>query len=117
MNRHSALLLPMLFVLVQCASPPPPVGQARADAATLAACRQHADAVYDRQNRDSIYTISNRNSPFSANDSYGDVDRGLPQRYGYESMTRDCVRNTGLETNRTDTVAPEPAQPQSQPQP
>jgi hypothetical protein len=101
----------MLLAPAQSARPPPPFGQARADAETLAACRQHANAVYDRQNRDSIYTINNRNTPYSANDSYSDVDRGLSQRYGYENMTRDCVRNTGLETNRIDTVAPEPAQP------
>ena len=67
MSRRLALLLPMLLALQQCAPPPPPVGQARADAATLAACREHADAVYDRQNRDSIYTINNRNTPYSAN--------------------------------------------------
>ena len=54
------LLLLSVFALVRCTPPPPPTGQARADAETLAACREHANAVYDRNNRDTIYTISNR---------------------------------------------------------
>jgi hypothetical protein len=112
MSRLTVLLLPML-ALAQCAPPPPPVGQARADAATRAACRQHADAVYDRNNRDTIYTISSANTPFSANYTPGVVTRGLPQRFGFESMVRDCERNTGAEAGRSDTtpLAPTPATP------
>src|SRR3954452_415027 len=105
------LLGPILLGVAACEVPPPPTGQARADAATRAACREHADAVYDRQHRDTIYTISSRDTPFSANYTPGVVDRGLPQRYGHENMIRDCIRNTGTETNRSDTVAPEPIQP------
>ena len=94
MSRALALFLPLL-ALPHAQPPPPPTGQARADAATLAACREHADAAYDRTHRDTIYSISSRDSPFSANYTPGVVDRGLPQRYGHESMMRDCVRNTG----------------------
>ena len=90
-----------MLALAQCAPPPPPVGQTRADAATLAACREHADAVYDRNHRDTIYTISSRDTPYSANYTPGVMDRGLPQRFGHENMVRDCVRNTGTETDRT----------------
>jgi hypothetical protein len=109
MSRLTILLLPML-ALAQCAPPPPPpAGQARADAATLAACREHADAVYDRTHRDTIYSISSRDSPFSANYTPGLIDRGLPQRYGRDNMVRDCVRNTGTETDRSDTAPPAPA--------
>ena len=61
--------------------------------------------------RDTIYSISSRDSPYSANYTPGVVDRGLPQRYGYESMVRDCVRNTGTETDRSDTAPPEPTKP------
>ena len=111
MSRGLPLLLPMLLALAQCAPAPPPVGQARADAATLAACREHADAVYDRQHRDTIYTISSANTPYSANYTPGLVDRGLPQRYGYEVMTRDCVRNTGIETGHSANTAAEPTKP------
>ena len=41
----------------------------------------------------------------------GLVTRGLPQRYGFENMVRDCVRNTGTETGPTETTAPAPATP------
>ncbi len=111
MSRLTALLLPML-ALAQCTPPPPPpTGQARADAATVAACREHADAVYDRNRRDTIYTISSRDSPYSANYTPGLVDRGLSQRYGHENLIRDCIRNTGTETDRTNSEAPAPAVP------
>jgi hypothetical protein len=107
------LLAPILltFVLVRCAPPPPPTGQARADAATLAACREHADAVYDRNNRDTIYTISSRDSPYSANYTPGVTDRGLAQRFDHENMVRDCVRNTGTETDRSPSTEPAPTTP------
>jgi hypothetical protein len=117
MSRAFALFLPVILALAHCAPPPPPTpassgGQARADAATLAACRTHADEVYDRQRRDTIYTISTRDSPFSGNDSTtGVTDRGLAQRYGRENMIRDCVRNTGLETDRANPTQPETKQP------
>ncbi|MGC1412385.1 MAG: hypothetical protein WA864_25995 [Acetobacteraceae bacterium] len=110
MSRVLALLL-MIFVLVRCAPPPPPTSQARADAATLAACREHADAVYDRNNRDTIYTISSRDSPYSANYTPGVTDRGLAQRFDHENMVRDCVRNTGTETDRSPSTEPTPATP------
>jgi hypothetical protein len=111
MSRTLALFLPLLLAVTACEAPPPPTGQARADAATLAACRERSDAAYDRTHRDTIYSISSRDAPYSANYTPGVVDRGLPQRYGYESMTRDCVRNTGAETNRSDTAPPEPTKP------
>jgi hypothetical protein len=100
MSHLSALLLPALLAVAACTPPAPPTGQARADAATRAACREHADAVYNRQHRDTIYTIDSRDSPFSANYTPGVVDRGLSQRFGYEAGIRDCVRNTGTETDR-----------------
>jgi len=54
MSRPFVTLLPVLLAVAACEPPPPPTAQARADAATLAACREHADAVYDRTHRDSI---------------------------------------------------------------
>ncbi len=110
MSRISLLLLPAL-ALAHCAPPPPPTGQARADAATLSACREHADQVYDRNNRNSIYTITNRDLPFSGNYVPGVTDRGLAQRYARDNMVRDCVRNTGTETDRSPTTSPPPATP------
>jgi hypothetical protein len=113
-NRRLAVvlpvLLPVLLAIAACAAPPP-TGQARADAATLNACREHADAVYDRQHRDTIYAISSRDSPFSANYTPGLVDRGLSQRFGRETMVRDCVRNTGTEGERSATPTAGTAKP------
>ena len=110
MSRLSIVVLPAL-ALAYCAPPPPPTGQARADAATLSACREHAEEVYNRNNRDTIYTISSRDSPFSANYTPGVTDRGLAQQYVHENMVRDCVRNTGTETDRSPTASPPPATP------
>ena len=110
MSRLSVLLLPPLMALTHCA-PPPPSGQARADAATIAACRERADAVYNRRNRDQIYTINNRNTPYSAAYAPGVTDQGLADRYSHQNMIRDCVRNTGTETDRTtESNPPEPTQ-------
>src|ERR1700732_4701322 len=111
MSRPLVALLLVLLAVAACQPPPPPTAQGSAAAATLAACREHADAVYDRTHRDSIYSINNSNTPYSANDAYSVVDHGLPQRYGYENMTRDCVRNTGSATDRPATAAPEPVKP------
>lgn len=104
-SRHTGPLL--LLLALGCCAPPPPAGQSRADAATLAACREHASEVYDRQNRDSIYTITNRDTPFSSNYVPGVVDRDLAQRYANQNLVRDCVRNTGTESDRTSTYEPE----------
>ena len=63
MNRCNKLPLALgLFLLAACAapSPPPTSGQARADAATAAACRQRADAVYNERHRDTLYAPPRR---------------------------------------------------------
>jgi len=108
MIRRAALLLPPLLALTYCAPPPAPGGQARADAATVAACREHANEVYNRQNRDQIYTITNRDVPFSAGYAPGATDQGLAARYSHDNMVNDCVRNTGTETDRSASYVPEP---------
>lgn len=107
MIRSAVFVLPLL-ALAHCTPPPPPTGQAKADAETLAACRQHADAVYNRQYRDQIYTITNRDAPFSSNYVPSVTDRGLAARYAHDNMVNDCVRNTGTETDRATTYQPEP---------
>ncbi len=66
--------------------------------------------MYDRNNRDTIYTISGRDSPFSANYT-GVINRGLAQRFDHENMVRDCVRNTGTETDRSPATEPAPTTP------
>ncbi len=108
MIRRAFFVLPLL-ALAQCEPPPAPTGQAKADAATLSACREHANAVYDRQNRDQIYSITNRDVPFSTSYAPGATDRGLAARYEHDNMVNDCVRNTGTETDRSNSYEPEPA--------
>jgi hypothetical protein len=107
MSCRAILILPLLAA-AQCAPPPPPTGQARADAATVTACRQHADQVYNRQYRDQIYTITNRDVPFSTGYAPGVTDQGLAARYAHDNMVSDCVRNTGTETDRATTYTPDP---------
>ncbi|MDR3536190.1 MAG: hypothetical protein P4L71_06790 [Acetobacteraceae bacterium] len=76
-------------------------GLGNADAATRAACTQHAEQVYDQRNRAEIYMPqSSVNSPYSGNYNPGATDRGLSDLYARNSMIRDCVRNTGTETSR-----------------
>lgn len=111
MRGRTALVVWLLLALGNCAPAPPLTGQARADAQTRAACREHADAVYNRLNRDTIYSISNNNVPFSANYTPGVTDRGLAQRYAHDSLVRDCVRNTGTQTDRSVPQPPAPPPP------
>ena len=106
MHRLLLWLLP-LVVVGGCSAPPPPTltGQERADAALRTACREHADAVYDRNNRDTIYRIDTVNTPYSGAYAGRTIDSGLADRYQHDNLIRDCVRNTGTETDRS---APEP---------
>jgi hypothetical protein len=86
---------------------PPPTGQARADAATQAACRQRANQVYEQQNRAQIYSPQSQvNSPYSANYTPDVPNRGLSDLYAHDRMISDCVRNIG-------TGAERPSQPPS----
>ncbi len=78
------------------------------DASTRAACAQHAEEVYNQRNRADIYAPqSSVNAPYSANYNPGSTDRGLSEQFAHSAMIRDCVRNTGTETNRD--VPPPPS--------
>ncbi len=103
MYRLPIWLLPVA-VLGACGAPPPETmtGQQRADAALRSACREHADAVYDRNNRDQIYRIGTRDTPYSGQYNAASIDAGLSQRYAHQNLIRDCIRNTGTETDRTE---------------
>jgi outer membrane biogenesis lipoprotein LolB len=95
--------------LSACAGDAPQGGQAQADAATTAACRQRANEVYDRQNRAAIYSAnSSSNAPFSANYTPDVSDRGLSQLFAHDKLVSDCVRNTGTGAERSQ---PPPNQP------
>ncbi len=76
-------------------------GNSLTDAQTRAACRQRADQVYEQQNRGAIYSPqSGVNTPSSASYAPGVTDRGLADLFAHDTMIRDCVRNTGAETDR-----------------
>jgi hypothetical protein len=84
----------------------PQSSQARANAETVAACRQRANEVYNQQNRGEIYSAnSSENSPFSANYVPDIPSRGLSQLFAHDKLVSDCVRNTGTGAERS--VAPE----------
>ncbi len=108
-----AIILPLALLLAGCTNDTAPStttsSEARANAATVAACRERGEALYERQNRDTIYSISSRDTPYSANYTPGVMDRGLPARFGYDRSVRDCIRNTGTQTDRSDTAPATPA--------
>ncbi len=72
-------------------------GGGQADPATQTACRQRADAVYDRQNRGEIYSPQpGINTPSSGGYAPGDDSRGLGQIFARDRMIQDCVRINGI---------------------
>jgi hypothetical protein len=100
MIRFSAALL-AAAMLCGCEAPAPLRGQAQADAATVAACRQRANQIYDQQNRGAIYSPqSQSNTPFSANWTPEVPNRGLSAQFGFDRSVNDCIRNTGTGTDR-----------------
>jgi hypothetical protein len=87
----------------------PPSSQARADAATEAACRQRAEQAYEQQNRADIYSPQSQvNTPYSGSYAPGVSGRGLSNVFAHERMVTDCVRNTGTGAVPTQ-PAPSPA--------
>jgi hypothetical protein len=100
------------MALSGCGDPPPMTGQAQADAATRAACRQRANEAYDQQNRAQIYSPSaSVNTPFSANYQPDQTDRGLSDLFVHDRMVSDCIRNSGTGEDRS--VAPDSPAPAS----
>ncbi|MBV8573999.1 MAG: hypothetical protein JOZ58_03025 [Acetobacteraceae bacterium] len=100
MTCHSSTVtrcLPVLTALVfaACTPPPPPTPQARADQEARSACRQRADQVYAEQNRGAAFLggTENRFSPFSSSYVSGNTSSGLGERYNFDTMIADCVRN------------------------
>jgi hypothetical protein len=96
-------MLVLLLLLAGCAgSASPPSGQARADAETVAACRERAEQVYDIRHRGDIYSPPPQvDTPFSSNYAPGTPDQTLAALHEHDELINDCVRNTGTETNRS----------------
>lgn len=102
--ERATFWLAALTTLAACSAPPAPTAQSRADQATLSACRQRADEIYQRQNRASLYAMDNRDSPGSSTYVSGITTRGLSERYGWDTQVSDCVRNQGA----AEGIAPAP---------
>ena len=79
----------------------PPSGQAQADAATQAACRQRAEQTYEQQNRGQIYSPASQvNMPVFRQLCARRTNRGLSDVFAHDRMVSDCVRNTGTGAER-----------------
>ena len=88
-----------------------PAADSRTDLATQTACRTRANEMYDRRNRAEIYSAnSTMNSPFSANYQPGTTNQGLAERFSFEQMVSECIRNAGTGPER-----PVPPAPQARP--
>ncbi len=96
-------MLVLLLLLTGCTGPAlPPSGQARADAQTVAACRQRAEQVYDIRHRGDIYSPPPQvDAPFSSNYAPGTLDQNLAALHEHDELINDCIRNTGTETSRS----------------
>jgi hypothetical protein len=86
----------LLIGLGGCAIPASP--QSHTDRATLAACRDYANRVYDRNNRGDIYSINQVGLPYSSSYMEGSQTNSLAAQYGNQRLIDNCVRNTGPET-------------------
>jgi hypothetical protein len=115
-SRPRAMMAAALAAwLAGCTPPPPPSGEARADAARQAACRQHADQIYTEQNRAAIYLDEGAQqsySPFSGSYIEGNTARGLPGAFRQQELVSDCIRNSDDAA-----AAPQPAPPAASPPP
>ena len=81
----------------------------RTDQATQLACRTRANEMYDRRNRAEIYSANSTiNSPFSANYQPGTTNQGLAERFSFEQMVSECIRNAGTGAERPVAPAPQP---------
>lgn len=84
----------------------------RTDQATQLACRTRANEMYDRRNRAEIYSANSTiNSPFSANYQPGTTNQGLSERFSFEQMVSECIRNAGTGAARPVAPAPQPPEP------
>jgi hypothetical protein len=107
--RTPVLLTLTLAVLAGCnPGPQPMTTQARATAATRAACRASTERSFNEQNR---YLLSERDttdSPFSTSGVTGVTTRGLSQRYDYDTLLQNCLSSAGAgQANPTD-LQPQP---------
>jgi hypothetical protein len=111
-NGQALLCAGLLWAaLVGCAQRPSNLSVT--DRATIAACRSHADQVYDRMNRGTIYNASSADAPNSSTGLAGDPTAGLSDRFARDRMIERCVGGVG--TTGGAAVAPSFSVPASVP--
>ena len=101
-------MLLLLALLAGCAQGARPQ-QTVTDRETVAACRAHADEVYNRLNRATIYSIPQTGLPSSSTGLIRDPQSGLQQQYDYSERIDKCIRDSQAGTL---TVGPTPGQGQ-----
>jgi hypothetical protein len=90
-------LTPLLLLasLAACGSQPP----SRENEATVNACRQRADAIYDKQNRGEVFFPNSQgSSPFSSSGAIVPPDAGLSQLKQRDDTINDCLRGSVANT-------------------
>jgi hypothetical protein len=92
-RRSLSLTASFITVLAGCQAPPQ-TSATRAEQATLASCRERADRVHRVQNPQDRLTTDQRDSPQSASYVEGITTRGLGERYAWDTMVSNCVRDS-----------------------
>jgi hypothetical protein len=90
-----------------------PGSQTRSTEAARAACRAHADNVFEQQNKDAVYrsdTYSTqlRDSPFGSSGMPGLPTFGLSQQFGVQTTMQNCLNGTGDLPATTEDGPPSP---------
>ncbi len=98
-------LLAGLLALAACARSP----QTPVQAATVAACRERADQVYDRQNRADLSRRDERDTPQSASYLSGITTRGLSARFERGQRIAECTNGLASEAGSTPGATMSPA--------
>ena len=111
-HAGSMLSLCILVGLGGCAFPSSP--QSHTERATLAACRENANEIYNRNHRGEIYSINQVGLPYSATYLADNQTNTLAEQYVNDRVIDDCVRNTGTDRNRDEPAGAAPA-PADQP--
>ena len=89
MKPAPLLLGPLAGVLILAACVRTP--QTPIQAATVAACRERADQIYDRQNRADLSRRDERDTPLAASYLSGITTRGLSARFERGQRIAECT--------------------------
>jgi hypothetical protein len=109
----TATVAPIMLLLLASCADAPQTPESRDRQATVTACRERAEQLYQLQNRDQLYRTSNSVTPYSGAPTTGLPTQGLSAQYANDVAVSDCIRNTGTQTRRNGGPAtPPPAAPE-----